>query len=393
MAVAATLSLGLAACGSDDGETSDDGTPEADAGDGAAADDAVSQSDGDSSAAEVPTIVVTTNVLGDVVSSVVGDAADVVTIMPVGADPHDFQASAQEVDSMMNADALIVNGAAVEEGLLDVIESAEDEGVPTFEAISAVDTIDFGEGGHDHDEHSDEEHSDEEHSDEEKDEEGHDDHDEDDHDEEGHDDHDEEGRDDHDEEGHDDHDEEGHDDHDHSGEDPHFFTDPMRMAASVAGVVDFLQAQIEFADPAALDASADAYIAQLTALDGEVEELLTAIPDERRVLVTNHEVFGYFADRYEFEIVGAVIPSGNTSDSVSPGELAELAEVIEIEGVPAIFSDATSSDQFVETLAEEVGDISIVELFTESLGDADSEGATYLDMVRTNAERMSAALA
>ena len=130
MVVLAALSLGLAACGSD--ESSDT----------AEAESAPEQStDSGDASEELPTIVVTTNILGDVVDEIVGDAADVVTIMPVGADPHDFQASAKEVDTMMNADALIVNGAAFEEGLLDIIDNAEDEGVPTFEAISVVETI------------------------------------------------------------------------------------------------------------------------------------------------------------------------------------------------------------------------------------------------------------
>ena len=148
-----------------------------------------------------------------------------------------------------------------------------------------------------------------------------------------------------------------------------------------------------FADAAAVTATTEAYVASLTDLDAEVAALVDSVPEANRVLVTNHEVFGYFADRYGFEVVGAVIPSGSTTDSASAGELAELAEVIEAEGVPAIFSDTSSSDELVQTLADEVGDISVVELFTESLGDADSEGATYLDMVRSNAERISAALA
>jgi zinc/manganese transport system substrate-binding protein len=219
-----------------------------------------------------------------------------------------------------------------------------------------VDTIEFGEGGHDHadEDHADEDHADEDHADETKD---------------------------------DDH------DHDHSGADPHFFTDPMRMAAAVEGIVEFLQSEVAFADPAALDASADAYIDELIAVDAEVEGLVGLIPEDGRVMVTNHEVFGYFADRYGFEVVGVVIPGGGTTDSVSAGELAELAEVIESEGVPAIFADTSSSDQLVQTLAAEVGDIQVVPLFTESLGAADSEGATYLDMVRTNGQRISDALA
>ncbi|MEL6893554.1 MAG: metal ABC transporter substrate-binding protein, partial [Actinomycetota bacterium] len=237
---------------------------------------------------------------------------------------------------------------------------------------------------HDHsdEEHSDEEHSDEEHSDEEKD----DDHD---HSDEAH--SDEEHS---DEEKDDDHDHgDEHDGHDHSGADPHFFTDPVRMAAAVEGIVDFLQDEVDLVDPAALEASGDAYVAELTSLDAEVAELVASIPEDRRVLVTNHEVFGYFADRYGFEVVGAVVPSGSTTESVSAGELAELAEVVEAEGVPAIFADTSSSDELAQTLADEVGDIAVVELFSESLGDADSDGATYLAMVRTNADRISAALA
>jgi zinc/manganese transport system substrate-binding protein len=336
IAMVAAISLVLAACGSDGGDSAgseagqQQGAPAADGAAGLADD------------AALPTIVVTTNILGDVVQAVVGDAAEVVTIMPVGADPHDFQASAQEVVAMNSADALIVNGADFEEGLLDVIDAAGDEGVPTFDAISAVDTIEFGEGGHD--EHSDDEHSDDEHN-------------------------------------------------EHSGADPHFFTDPMRMATVVEALVEFLQEELTFADPAAVSASAAAYVAELVALDGEVAALVASIPEERRVLVTNHEVFGYFADRYGFEVVGAVIPSGSTTDGVSAGELAELAEKIVEEGVPAIFADASSSDDLIEALAAEVGDVIVVELYSESLGESGSDGATYMEMIRTNATRMSSALA
>ena len=74
-------------------------------------------------AAGRPTIVVTTSILGDVVARVLGDAADVVTIMPVGVDPHDFQASAREIDEMQRADALVVNGGGFEAGLVDVVDA------------------------------------------------------------------------------------------------------------------------------------------------------------------------------------------------------------------------------------------------------------------------------
>ena len=115
--------------------------------------------DGTAASGGVPTVVVTTNILGDVVTQLAGGTVEVVTIMPVGADPHDFQASAQQAAAMRTADVLIVNGGSFEEGLLDVIEGAESDGVNVYEAMSAVTTIEFDENDHDdhrdHDDHDD----------------------------------------------------------------------------------------------------------------------------------------------------------------------------------------------------------------------------------------------
>ena len=307
--------------------------------------------------ADRPTIVVTTNILGDVVEAFAGDQAEVVTIMPVGADPHDFQASAQQANQMREADALIVNGAGFEEGLHDVIDAAVDDGTPAFEAIAAVEIIEFGGDGHDHDDegHADEDHSDDDHSD-------------------------------------DDHGGSGHGDA-HEGGDPHFFADPARMAVAVDSIADFLIDTIDGVDAGVLRSDADAYVARLDELDEDVQSILSDLSEDQRVLVTNHEVFGYFADRYDFEVVGTVIPGGATTDGASAGALAELAKVVEDEGVPAIFADTSSSNELADTLADEVGEIAVIELFSESLGDTDSAGATYLEMVRTNAERIAEALA
>lgn len=165
------------------------------------------------------------------------------------------------------------------------------------------------------------------------------------------------------------------------------------MAEVVEAIAGFLIANVDGIDAEAVEAAASRYHDELEALDAEVAGLVDTIPEANRVLITNHQVFGYFADRYGFEVAGAVIPSGSTVDSASAAALAELAELIEHEGVSAIFSESSSSDELAQTLADEVGEVAVVELYSESLGDADSDGATYVDMVRTNAERIASALA
>ena len=287
-----------------------------------------------------PTVVVTTNILGDVVTNLTGGTVKVVEIMPVGADPHDFRASARQADAMRSADALIVNGAGFEEGLLDVIEGAEIDGVAVFEAIGAVTPIALGDDGHDdHDAY------------------------------------------------------ENHNGHEQEGIDPHFFTDPARMAVAVHAIADFLIDEIDEIDAVAVKSAAEAYQAELEALDEEIANLIALIPQARRVLVTNHEVFGYFAERYGFDVVGAIIPGGSTTDGASAGALAALAETNRGARVAVIFADVSSPTDLAQTLATEVGDIEVVTLYSESLGEANSDGATYLDMIRANAERIAAALA
>jgi zinc/manganese transport system substrate-binding protein len=272
-----------------------------------------------------PSIVVTTNILGDVVSSIVGDHADVRTIMPVGANPHDFQASAQEAAAIRSADLLVVNGGGFEEGLLDLIEGAEEDGVTVVEAVDFIEALD-----------SEDEHGEED------------------------------------------------------GVDPHFFTDPAQMIAVVQAVSTAITEEIpDIAD--AIETAAGDYVADLEELDANIESELSAIPAEKRVLVTNHEVFGYFAERYDFEIVGTVVPGGSTEGGSAKG-IAELVETIREHEVPAIFADTSAPDQLAQTLAGEVGNIEVVELFSESLGEAGSGGANYVEMMRTNATRIAQAL-
>lgn len=284
-----------------------------------------------------PRIVVTTNILGDVVQELVGGAAEVEVLMPAGSDPHSFAPSAQQAEALRRADLVVVNGLGFEAGLVDTIDAAEEDGVEVVTATDAIEVLELP--GHDEEEGEEADH-------------GH-------------------------------VDEEG---------DPHFFTDPVRMGAAVEHVATQLAASVDGLDTDAFQDRVDAYLAELQALDAEVEGLLAGIPTDRRVLVTNHEVFRYFADRYGFEVLGAVIPGGTTLAEPSAADLAELAHEIEQSGVPAIFAETSSPTRLADALADEGTEVEVVELYSESLGEAGSDGATYLDMTRTNAERIAAAL-
>jgi zinc/manganese transport system substrate-binding protein len=157
--------------------------------------------------------------------------------------------------------------------------------------------------------------------------------------------------------------------------DPHWWNDPTRMIPVVEALDELLPGTTTYAD-------------ELRALDAELEELAAGLPRERRVLVTNHESLRYLAERYGFEVVGAVIPSLSTGAEASASDLEALAEVIRVEQVPAIFAETSSSTAVAEALADEVGEVEVVELFAESLGDEGSGAATYLDMQRTNMTRI-----
>ncbi|WP_314140108.1 zinc ABC transporter substrate-binding protein AztC [uncultured Plantibacter sp.] len=275
------------------------------------------------SADDRPLVVVTTNILGDVVGELVGDQAEVMTLMPPDADPHSFEISARQAARITGAQLLVSNGLGLEEGLTRHLETAADEGVPIVEAGSLVDVLETESGA----------------------------------------------------------------------TDPHFWTDPTQMTSVVDGVTEALLEDIPTLDAAELQANAATYTAGLEALDAEMAEAFAAIPAEQRKLVTNHHVFGYLAARYDFQVIGAVIPSGTTLAAPSASDLDELSTAIEEAGVRTIFADSSQPDRLVQVLADEADvDVDVVPLFTESLTAESGDAPTYLTMMRANTERIATGL-
>ena len=138
---------------------------------------------------------------------------------------------------------------------------------------------------------------------------------------------------------------------------------------------------------------ADTTATQIQAAESDVREILESVPVENRILVTDHDALGYLADLYGYEIAGTVIPAGTTLASPSSADLAELVATIDAEGVTAIFANTAEPSALAEAVATETGaDISVIPLYVGSLGAPDSPAATYIDMMRTNAQLIAQGL-
>ena len=166
--------------------------------------------------------------------------------------------------------------------------------------------------------------------------------------------------------------------------------DPIKVADALVPLSEALAAQAGL-DADALGACVAEYRDALIAVDAEIEEILAPLPHESRLMVTNHDALGYFANRYEFELVGTVIPGGSSIGEANPAELQELVGLIEQTGVPAIFAESSHSSDDAEALARQAG-VEVVVLDTGSLGPSGSDSDTYLGFLRSNAERIAGSL-
>ena len=288
-------------------------------------------SESDAPGGETASIVATTSIWADITSRVLCDI-EVPAMIPTGADPHTFEPSLRDRELLEDAEVVVANGAGLEESLTDLLGAVAADDTNVIEFAAFVDTI---EGLDDHDDH------------------------------------------------------EGQDDHDDGGDagehsvDPHLWQDPSRVSDALDSFVAALGSN-------GTDECVAAYRSELDALDAEIVGLIAAVPSEDRIMVTSHDSLAYFADRYDLEIVGTVIPSTNTLAQTNAADLADLADVIEERGVTAIFTEELESTADADALAERLG-VRVVPLVTDALTD-DPETDTYVEMMRANATRIAEAL-
>jgi zinc/manganese transport system substrate-binding protein len=279
---------------------------------------------------ELPTVVVTYSVLAAVVSELVDGVANVVTLIPDGQDPHEFEPSAQDLETINNAAFVVANGLDLEEGLDDALANAQQAGVNVFyvadhvTVLDIVDVNDHSDHGHVH-RGADASHSDDDHGDE----------------------------------------------HSHS-QDPHVWLSPhtvrealpaLAKAASDALNVDLAAAQL------ALDN-------ELAALDTELLSLFSAIDNCQ--LVTGHNELGYFVDRYGCTVVAAIISSTSTNAEASARNTEFVIDVIKTHSAKVIFTSLGTNPKTAEQVAKEAG-AKLVTISTHFLGTAND----YVAFMRT----------
>jgi zinc/manganese transport system substrate-binding protein len=279
-------------------------------------------------------VLATYSILGDLVRNVAGDSAEVLTLVGPDGDAHTFDPSPQDGMTVADCGVVFENGAGFE-AWLDKLYASSGAKAPRV-VVSAG--IELREGQCNH-------------SKAEREKPGH-----------------------------------QHED------DPHLWHD-VRNAMHMVGVIRDRLCEI---DPPHADqymANAAAYLKKLDALHAWVESEVGKLPADRRKLVTNHDTFGYFAERYGFTVPGAVLSSVSTEAAdPSAAKFAQLVEKVKAAKVPAVFAENVHNPKLMDRLAKEAGVNLAPPLYTDALGKPGTPGDTYEGMVRHNVTTIVTAL-
>jgi len=275
-------------------------------------------------------VLATETFLADIAQNVAGKRLTVEALLPVGVDPHAFEPTPRDIARIAGCDLLIINGAGFEQWLEKTLVAAGGKHT-VIEASAGLASRTPREG------------------------------------------------------------EQAVLEDEHGASDPHFWLDPL----NVVHYVENIRAALIQADPQGEEIytqNAQAYIEQLKQLDAWIAAQVEQIPQDRRRIVTNHESFGYFADRYGFEIIGAVVPNVSSSAAPSAQQLARLVDSIRSANAPAIFLETGSNPQLANQIAQETGIKVVSNLYTHSISEAGGEAPTYLEMMRANTRKIVEAL-
>ncbi|TFC92732.1 zinc ABC transporter substrate-binding protein [Cryobacterium sinapicolor] len=280
-------------------------------------------------------VVATTTQVADLTRSVVGDAAgvSVTQLIQPNQSAHSYDPSVADLTALGQADVLVINGVGLEEWLDAAINASGFDGV-TIDSDEGIEIQDIAAGAEPAD---DEAHADEGGATDDA-------------------------------------------EHSHEGGNPHIWTDVANAETMVGTIAAGLSgAQPDLAGD--FEANATTYTGRLAELDEWIRTNIDAVPVEQRLLVSNHDAFGYFTEAYGITYVGSIIPSFDDNAEPSAAAIDELVAAITATGVKAVFSEASISPKAADTIASEAG-VTVYSgedaLYSDSLGATGSDGASYI---------------
>jgi zinc/manganese transport system substrate-binding protein len=171
--------------------------------------------------------------------------------------------------------------------------------------------------------------------------------------------------------------------------DPHAWQSVADAKIYVANIRDGLDA-IDPAGKAIYDANAQAYLAKLDEVDGEVRAAIAGIPADRRKIITTHDAFGYFGAAYGMSFIA---PEGLSTDAEpSAKDVAGIIRQIKKQKIPAVFLENVSDPRLMQQIARETGAAIGGKLYSDALSEPNGSAGTYVDMMRHNARQFATAL-
>jgi zinc/manganese transport system substrate-binding protein len=277
-------------------------------------------------------VVATTAIIGALTEEVAGDLITLKVLAPEGVDPHDYELTANDQKDVDRSALVLRNGLGFDEYLDKAVRGSKnrEKVVVVTRGIELID-------GEAHDEHEEE---DEEHGDE---------------------------------------------------GDPHVWHDPIRVKVMVTNIAEALASK----DPTNAEtyrSNAAAYHGVLDETDRQIRQIIDSIPPGNRKMVTNHDAFGYFIERYNLTFVGAVIPATTTAAEPSARQLAALQDTIKKENVKAIFAESSVDPRIAQQIARDTNIIVVDDLYGDSLGERGTDEGTVHGMLLWNARKIAEAL-
>ena len=132
------------------------------------------------------------------------------------------------------------------------------------------------------------------------------------------------------------------------------------------------------------------YKSQLEELDRYIQEKINSLPAKRRILVTSHDAFQYYGKRYGLQLEALLGIS--TDADIQTRDIMRISKVISDNQIPAIFTESTINPKVLNQLARDQAIAIGGKLFSDSIGDEDSDAPSYLAMLKYNTDTIVEAL-